>query len=43
MSSLIIPQIEDFVGFGDGVGLHELGAEVGGAREVVDVDFEEML
>ena len=43
MSSLIIPQIEDFAGFGDGMGFHELSAEIGGAWEVVDVDFEEML
>ena len=29
-------------GFGDGVSFHEFCAEVRGAGEVVDVDFEEM-
>lgn len=35
--------LEDLVGFGDGMSLHELGAKVFGAREMVDVDFEEVL
>ena len=34
---------ENLSGFVSGVGLHEGGAEVGGAWEGVDVDFEIML
>lgn len=30
------------MGFCDGVGFHELGAEFFGAREVINVDFEEV-
>jgi hypothetical protein len=34
---------DDFTSFGDGVGFHKFSTDFFGAREVVDIDFEEML